>query len=198
MRATLAVLAITTAAGCALLSPPADNDVVTAMLDKMPSELPRAAPGTASVLVLTPETRPVYDTTQMAYTVRPHEVAYFSRHRWGETPSHMLQTLLVKTLETTGHFAVVLAPPYAGRYSYALRTEILELTQDFTAEPAALRISLRLQLSHGASGGTIATREISISEPMRHRTPSAGVIAANDASARALQEAAGFVVQNAP
>jgi cholesterol transport system auxiliary component len=195
MRAALAALAVA-AAGCALLAPPADSNVTTAMLDKMPGDLPRGEPAAASLLVLAPETKPVYDTTQMAYTARPHEVAYFSRHRWGETPSQMLQSLLVKTLEATGRFSAVLSPPYTGRYSYALRTEILELTQDFTSEPAALRISLRLQLSSTAADGSIATREISIREPLRQKTPSAGVAAANDAAARALREAAGFVLQN--
>lgn len=198
MRAALAALAVAAAAGCALLSPPADSDVTTAMLDKMPGEVPRGEPGAASVLVLPPETRPVYDTTQMAYTVRLHEVAYFAHHRWGETPSKMLQALLVKTLEATGHFDAVLTPPYAGRYRYALRTEILELTQDFTSEPPALRLALRLQLSGEAADAAIVTREISVNEPMRDKSPAAGVTAANNASAQALQEIAGFVLHNTP
>ncbi len=198
MRVALAAIAVTTVAGCALLSPPADGDVTTAMLDKMPSEVTRGEPRAASLLVLPPETPPVYDTTQMAYTVRPHEIAYFSRHRWGETPSHMVQSLLVRTLEATGRFSVVLAPPYTGRYSYSLRTEILELTQDFTAEPPALRLSLRLQLSSEGANGKTVTREISIQEPMQAKTPGAGVIAANEATAKALQEVAGFLLQNTP
>src|SRR5258706_1141454 len=134
----------------------------------------------------------------MAYTVRPHEIAYFSRHRWGETPSHMVQSLLVRTLEATGRFSVVLARPYTGSYSYSLRTEILELTQAFTAEPPALRLSLRLQLSSEGANGKTVTREISIQEPMQAKTPGAGVIAANEATAKALQEVAGFLLPKKP
>lgn len=197
---TVRVFAITlgmaSVAGCALLSPP-DTKGVTAVLSKMPAELPRRESRPVTLLVLPPDTNPVYDTTQMAYTLRPYEVAYFRDHQWGETPSQMLHPMLVRTLESTGYFSVVLKPPYAGRYTYALRTEILELTQDFTSEPAVLRLSLRLQLTDDATGRLAATKEISLREPMQQKTPYAGVLAANEAIAKALQEAARFVLEKA-
>ncbi len=184
------------AAGCALLSPPAPEDT-TALLGKMPAEIPRRDPGALTLLVFPPDTSPVYDTAQMAYTVRPYEVAYFSRHRWGDTPPRMLQPLLLRTLERTGYLGAVVTPPYAGRYAYALRTEIVELVQDFTAEPPALRLSLRVRLSEGATDRLVATKEISLREPMHARTPYAGVVAANEAGAAALREVAAFVLDKA-
>ena len=161
----------------------------------MPAEVPHRDPGAVTLLVFPPVTSPLYDTTQMAYTQRPYEVAYFSRNQWGETPSRMLQPLLVRTLETTGYFSAVLTPPHAGRYGYALRTEILQLTQDFTSDPPALQLSLRLQLTDGATGRLVATKEISAREPMQQKTPYAGVVAANEATAKALQQAAQFVLE---
>jgi len=184
------------AAGCAFLSPP-DAEPTTAVLSKMPTEVPRRNSRPITLLVFPPETSPVYDTTQMAYTLRPYEVAYFSRHEWGQTPSRMLQPLLVRTLEATGYFTAVLTPPYAGRYSYALRTEILQLTQDFTSDPAALQLSLRVQLTDNATGRLVATKEISVREPMQQKTPYAGVVAANEATAKALQQVAAFVLEKA-
>ena len=150
------------------------------------------------MLVLRPEARPVYDTMQMAYTLRPHHVAYFGRNQWGETPAQMLQPLLVRALEQTGHFSAVLAPPHAGAYTYALRTEIVELLQDFTQEPPVLRLVLRVRLSDGPSDRTLATREIALRETMREKAPYAGVVAANEAMARALRELAVFVLGQAP
>lgn len=192
----VAALAVTGLAGCALLSP-AESPVVTAVLQKMPVELPRREPRPVTLLVFPPEAKRSYDTTQMAYTVRPYQVAYFSRHRWVETPPQMLQSLLVRTLESTGYFAVILTPPSTGRYTYALRTELLELAQDFTTQPAELRLSLRLRLSDGAADRVVATRDISLREPMQEATPYAGVVAANDATAKALREAARFVLEKA-
>jgi cholesterol transport system auxiliary component len=69
--------------------------------------------------------------------------------------------------------------------------------QDFTSEPATLRLSLRLQLSDSATGRLAATKEISVREPMQQKAPYAGVVAANEAVAKALQEAARFVLEKA-
>jgi cholesterol transport system auxiliary component len=195
-KLTLAALLVTALAGCALLSPP-DTGITTARLEKMPVQIPRRDPGPVTVLVFSPEAKPTLQTTRMPYTVRPREVAYFSQHQWAGTPSQMLHPLLVKTLESTGTFKAVLTPPQTGRYTYALRTEILELTQDFTSEPAALLLSLRLRLSDDAANRVVAAKEISLREPMQQKTPSAGVIAANEATAKALLEVAKFVLEKA-
>lgn len=194
VRVIAASLAATLVSGCTLLSP-ANVEIKKEMLDKVPVELPQREAHAATLLVFPPETRPIYDTTQMAYTIRPYQVDYFGYHEWGATPSNMLQPLLVKTLENTHYFSAVLTPPYSGSYTYLLRTEILELNQDFTSEPAVLQLTLRFQLSDGAANRVIATGEISLHEPMQQKTPDAGVVAANNAVAKALQELARAVLE---
>jgi len=189
-----AMFAVTLVSGCTLLSP-ASLETKKEMLDKMPIELPQREAHAATLLVFPPETKPAFDTTQMAYTSRPYQIDYFSQHEWGAPPSQMLQPLLVKTLENTHYFSAVLTPPYSGSYTYSLRTEILELTQDFTSEPASLQLTLRFQLIDGTANRVIATREISLHEPMQQKTPYAGVVAANNAGAKALQELARFVLE---
>jgi cholesterol transport system auxiliary component len=190
-----AVLALSLA-GCALLAAPPPQSSKQ-MLNKMPTELPQRASNGAVLVVYPPQTRPVYDTTEMAYMTRPYEIAYFSRHEWAEPPAQMLQPLLVGTLQNTHFFRAVLTPPYAGRHSYALRTEIRELIADFTSEPAALHLSLKFQLTEGASGAVVATKDVSVREPMQQKTPYAGVVAGNDATAKALLELARFVLEKA-
>jgi cholesterol transport system auxiliary component len=192
----VAALAATSLPGCALLSP-ANVEMTTATLDKMPQQLPHLNAHPATLLVFPPEATAIYDTTRMAYTLRPYEVAYFSHHQWGEKPSRMLQTLLVRTLATTGYFSAVLTPPYTDSYTYALHTEILELVQDFTPEPPTLRLSLHLQLRDDVAGRLVATRDILLREPMQQKAPYAGVVAANEAMAKALLEIAAFVLEKA-
>lgn len=194
--AVVVALGVPTLAGCALLSP-ARVDPEKAVLSKMPLELPQQPTRAVTLLVLPPETTPIYDTTLMAYTTRAYHVGYFSRHEWAGRPAQMLQPLLVGALQRTHAFGAVLTPPHAGRYTYALRTEIIELMQDFTSEPATLRLSLRLQLSDDTANRVVAIKEISLREPMQQKTPYAGVVAANDAAAKALQEIAGFVLEMA-
>ena len=78
-----------------------------------------------------------------------------------------------------------------------LRSEILALTQDFTSEPAMLQLAIRFHLSREASSQVIATKELSVREPMRERNPHAGVVAANEAMAEILRELASFVIEKA-
>lgn len=189
---SLAALGIAICSGCALLAP-ANVETRTEMLAKTPLDLPEGKTRPATLLILAPETSAAYDTTRMAYAVRPYEIAYFSRTEWGETPSQMLHPLLVQTLQQTHYFSSVVTPPFTGHFTHTLRTEILALQQDFTSEPAALQLMLRVQLVAGGRDEILGTKEISVREPMRERTPRAGAVAANDATAKALKELAEFV-----
>lgn len=180
-------------AGCAL-APAADPPMTASLLDQVPADVPRRAVTGATLLVLPPQARPAIDSTQMAYTLRPHHLAYFAQNQWAETPPQMLQPLIVRTLEATGAFRAVLTTPPAGSDTLALQTEIVDLVQDFTSEPPVLRFSLRARL--GDDSRALATKEITVRETMQQKTPYAGVVAANAAVAQALRQLAGFVLDN--
>jgi cholesterol transport system auxiliary component len=191
-RLLLIALSVAAAAGCAALTP-ATIEPQKEMLTKLPVDLPERKMHPSTLLVLAPEATPVYDTTQMAYAIRPYQIAYFSRTEWGERPPQMMHPLLVRTLEKAGSFSAVVTPPFMGRHTHALRTEILALQQDFTSEPATLQLTLRVQLVAQATHQVLATKEIDVREPMREKTAHGGVVAANDAMAKALKEVAEFV-----
>jgi cholesterol transport system auxiliary component len=145
------------------------------------------------MLVVPPETSPAYDTTRMAYTVRPYEIGYFRDNEWAETPAQMLDELLVRTIRELGYFKAVLTTPADASASYRLQTTIVEILQDHTVKPPILRVALRVQL-FGASGQPIAERDIRRDSPLLEPTPYAGVIAANDATALALHEVAQLIL----
>jgi cholesterol transport system auxiliary component len=183
-------------ADCSLLAPH-KTKAEEALLDQLPSDLPHRDCNSDTLLVFPPQTAPVYDTMQMAYRTQPHQVAYFTEREWGETPAQMLYPLVVKTLENTHSFRAVLVPPYTGRYTSAVRTEILEMLQDFTAEPATLVLTLRIRLTDYETRQLSATKEVAVRQPMQQRTSQAGVIAANEATADALRQMASFVLEEA-
>jgi len=195
-RICLACIALVTFSlpGCSLLLPPRPEPI-KAILSEVPNEVPRERRHTASLLVLLPDIRPAYDTTRMAYSMKLYQLAYFRDNEWAETPAQMILPLLVQTLQRTGFFGAILTPPESGRTDYTLRTNILDLVQDYTVSPPVLRFAFRLQLL-GASGRLIAGREIAVQETMREATPYAGVLAANDVLAKALRMAAGFVLNS--
>jgi cholesterol transport system auxiliary component len=182
--------------GCALLSP-VKIDTKTSVLSNIPLDLPSETIHAATLLVLVPETEPMYATTQMAYTTRAYQIAYFRQNEWAETPSQMIQPLIVTTLRSTHYFSDVLSPPHFGRHTFALRTEILELKQDFTSEPAMLQLTMRFYLSREVTNQIISTKELSVREPMRERNPYAGVAAANEAIEKVLRELARFIIEKA-
>jgi cholesterol transport system auxiliary component len=183
-------------AGCTLFSP-VNVETKKHMLNDVPLDLPGERTGTATLLVLAPETVPLYATTQMAYSTQAYQIAYFSKNEWAETPSQMIQPLIVKTLRNTHFFSEVLSPPYVGGYTFALRSEILEFEQDFTSEPAMLQLTMRIDLIRGATNQLVASKELAVREPMTGRYPYAGVVAANEALSGLLRELAKFVVEKA-
>jgi cholesterol transport system auxiliary component len=183
-------------AGCTLFSP-VNIDTKRNVLNNVPLDLPNERTHPATLLVLIPETMPAYATTQMAYSTEAYQIAYFTKNEWAETPSQMIQPLIVQTLRNTHYFSEVLSPPYFGRHTFALRIEILELKQDFTSEPAMLKLAMRFALSSNATNRVVATKEMSVSQPMAGRNPYAGVVAANEAMANLLRELAQFVLQKA-
>jgi cholesterol transport system auxiliary component len=195
-RAALCALCFVLFSGCALFSP-VKIDTKQNMLNDIPLDLPSENTRSATLLVLIPETAPVYATTQMAYTTRAYQIAYFGQNEWAETPSQMIQPLIVKTLRNTHYFSEILSPPDFDRHTFALRIEILELKQDFTSEPAVLQLTMRFYLIREETNKVIATNELSVREPMSERNPYAGVVAANEAMAKLLRELAKFVVEKA-
>jgi cholesterol transport system auxiliary component len=182
-------------AGCAVMTPP-PPEPRKQVITQLPSGLPAGRAHTEPLLVHLPEANPIYDTTEMAYTVKPYQLDYFAKNEWGEKPAVMIHALLVQTLRNAG-FKDVQAPPPMGPYKYALRSELVELRQDFTADKPVLRLRMRFQLVDGASQKVKAAREFTEDQPMTEKSPYAGVLAANEATARMLKDAARFVMESA-
>lgn len=186
----------TLACGCAMLKP-AEAEPRKQVLTQVPGDLPSARPLAATLLVHVPEAKPLYDTTQMAYMEKPYQLDYYSRNEWGDKPTQMIHALLLQTLRNAGYFKEVLAPGHLGPHKYALRSELIELRQDFTTGTPTLRLAMRFQLVDGATNQVKASRELTASEPMKEKSPYAGVVAANEATARILKDAARFALESA-
>ncbi len=181
---------------CTLFSP-VNIDIKKHELNNIPLHLPTERTHEATLLVLVPEAIPAYATTQMAYSTQAYQIAYFAKNEWAERPSQMIQPLIVKTLRSTQFFSEVLSPPYFGGHTFVLVSEILELKQDFTSEPAMLKLAMRIDLIRGATNQVVASKEFAVREPMQGRSPYAGVVAANEALPKLLRELVEFVTEKA-
>lgn len=182
--------------GCALLTP-VKTDTTTYVLNGIPANLPRQAAHSETLLVLVPEAAPLYATRRMAYSTQAFQIGYFNESEWALAPAQMIQPLLVETLRSTAYFSEIASSPPLGRHTLALRTEILELKQDFSSEPATFQAAMRFSLHRGTTHQLVASKEVSVSEPMRGRTAYAGVVAANVAIEKLLRALAVFATSNA-
>ncbi len=170
---------------CSFFSPVTMEAQTKYVLNTVPS-VPSKKTHKITLLVQAPETQQTYNTTLMAYTIKPHQVAYFSKNQWAEKPSQMFQPLLVRTLQKTHFFHAIVTPLMPGHSDYVLSTQILELLQDFTQYPAMLRLTVNVQLTRSSTNQVIASQLFTEQQPMVYRAPYSGVIAANRATENIL------------
>jgi cholesterol transport system auxiliary component len=182
--------------GC--LSPIKSGPDNSYLINTLPKSTAKKREHNSILLVAPTDTVPAYNTTQMAYTNKPYQLAYFAENRWADTPTQMITPLIVEALQNSNYFRAVITPPYAGHYDYALGTQIITLKQDFTQQPAVMRLTLRAQLNRVATGQLIANKQFNITVPLQQKTPYYGVIAANQATSTMLQELTSFVTTHLP
>lgn len=159
---------------------------------------PRApAPGAPSLVVDVPRAAAGYDSRRMLYLRRPHELEAFAFHEWVDTPAQMLAPLLVRALQASAGFRVVLLAPSAAVGAWRLETELIRLHQDFGAQPSQVRLSLRAVLLDSATRQVVAWREFDTSVAAAADDPVAGVRAAHEATQRVLAAVAVFAAEQA-
>lgn len=192
MRIIILLLSVWMLTSCSLLSP-VPTPANTYVLNTIPCNVSKHRTHSTILLVLPTESRPIYNTTLMAYSKSPYAISYFSVNEWAETPAQMLQPLIIQTLQDTHYFRAVVGTNEGGRADYQLSTQLLRLKQDFMTHPSVVRLGVRAQLSR-VGGRIIATKDFCAVVPVPQETPYGGVIAANKATACVLAQIAEFCV----
>lgn len=180
---------------CAPLQPTAGPS--TYVLDARLAPVPRKPARDAAVAVSPPRARPGFDTAQMAYVRRPHEIEYFAKNRWADTPARMLAPLLVQALDQSGGFRAVAQAPGAVSAELRLEVEIVRLLQDFADRPSRVRFTIRAQVIDAGSRQVLATREFDEVETAPDDDAYGGVVAANRALERLLRQVVDFTAEQA-
>ncbi len=191
--ATTLVLALLTGCGASLLPKPAPAPALYG-LDDGASVLGRAPapPGAASLLVNQPRAASGLDTRLMAYQRQPQRIEYYTASEWLDTPARLLAPLLVRAIEGSNAFGVVLLAPAAANARWRLDTEILRLQQNFGAGPSQVRMTLRAVLVDTQSRTVFATREFDASLPATSDDAAGGAAAAQRAALQLAQALAEF------
>ncbi len=141
-----------------------------------------------------PHASPGFDTSQMAYVVRPYALDYFAKNRWADAPPRMLGPLLARALEQTGSFRAVVQAPSVVPADLRLNVDLIRLQQNFQARPSRIELTLRAQLIDVHGKRVLATGFFDEAETARSEDAYGGVSAANVALERILERVADFCV----
>jgi cholesterol transport system auxiliary component len=198
LRSTLvpAALATLALAGCTLLPPPGappPSLFVLAPASEGAAPPDASAPG---IEIAPPGARPGFDGPRIAYVTRAFEIQFFARHQWLEAPARMLAPLLAEALERGGRFQAIQGGE-SGASALRLETEIVALQQEFTAQPSRVRFTLRARLLDPSERRVLGNSVFEAVEPSASEDPYGGVVAANRAVARALEQLADWCAAKA-
>lgn len=147
-----------------------------------------AQPGVQGVLVVgLPQAEAGFEQPRMAYLQRPYEVSYYATNVWVDAPARMLTPLLVRSLEATGLWRVVVSMPTVVRGDYRLDVSGLVLQQEFLQQPSRTRLQLRAQLLDMKDQRVLGVRSFEALEPASSDDAYGGVQAANRAVTHLLE-----------
>ena len=178
--------------GCSMLSPVKVDPINKYMINTVPC-VHKTHSHPVSLLVLPPETGPLYNTPEMAYSLYPYQVDYFVKNQWAAQPTQMLHPLIVQTLQNTQFFSVVTGVG-SSKHDYVLATQLLELRHIFRRCDSYIKLKVRAQLIDNDTNDVFGVRQFCITEKAPCCTPYGGVIAANRATGRMLASMAPFVI----
>lgn len=145
-----------------------------------------------TLLVSKPHAAPGFDSVNMAYVRHPHEIEYFTKHQWAETPAKMLWPLLVDNLEKQSGYRSVIPAAGLVKGDVRLDLEIVQLQQEFSVPKSRINIKLRVQLIDQNTYRVLATQTFEGTEITPSEDPYGGVIAANRALKPLLRQIADF------
>ncbi len=180
--------------GCTGLRAPQVDSTHLYVLDARPAIKATQVKRNLVLAVGMPRARAGFDTPQMAYLRQPHELNYFVTNRWTDTPSRMLGPLLAQALEQTGSFRAVVQAPGLVPSDIRLDTELIRLQQDFATQPSRIQLTLRAQLVDVAGKKVIAVKLFDETENAASDDAYGGVIAANRALQRVLDQLSDFCI----
>ncbi|MEO8544413.1 MAG: ABC-type transport auxiliary lipoprotein family protein [Burkholderiaceae bacterium] len=185
--------------GCSVLQPSGKPPPHFYALGPAPGVSPQVAPqpmpsnaAAPTLLVLAPGAAAGFDSQRIIYIRQDHRIEYFAHNEWVDTPSRMLQGLLVEAMARSGVFSAVSPASGAAGGDIRLDTEIVRLQHEFQSQPSQVRFTLRATLVDDRSRRVLAWHEFDTVVPAANDDPYGGVTAASKAVQETLQQLATF------
>lgn len=184
--------------GCSIMKPvpthPTNTYELTA-LATVKQKQPKAT--AASLFINNTLTSPGYETSGIAYSKTPYQLAYFSRNRWIAPPAQLINKSLVNSFQQAGYFKYIVTPPYIEQHDLRLDTRLVELKQDLQTQPSQVIIKLQAQLIDVKTQQIIASKQFTVTKPISQNNPQAVVMATNEELTQLLNQLILFCIKYA-
>jgi cholesterol transport system auxiliary component len=184
-----------TLSACSVFSPVKSESPTTYLITSTPYPAMNRKNNNVTLLVSAPEGNAIYNTSSIAYTTHPYQIGYFVKSAWAETPTQMLQPLIVRTLQRTHYFHQVGTSSSLNQYGYILNTHLIQLEQDFSRVPHVVHLVLRAEVINVSNNQILGSKEFTVDELITRNDTYTGVIATNHAVSRVLNQLANFTVK---
>lgn len=183
---------------CSSLQPVKQPVINTYILDGVSRQQFNISSTQLTLLVSNVTASSGYETSDLLYIDRPHQLKSFSKSKWISPPAKMILPLLVQSLRNSQRFRAVVFSPYSGIADMRLDVHLLKLQHEFFKRPSQVRMSLQIDLINNATSKVIVSRRFEVVKEARYDNPYGGVIAANVATTALLENTVSFVVKNTP
>jgi len=98
------------------------------------------AQATLDIVVAEPAAAPGLATDRIAVVHPDRRLEYYSAARWGSTAAHVMQSLVVATLQNQGPFRSVTAAPAGTAATHLLDFELRDFQAEYTRDGAAPQV----------------------------------------------------------
>lgn len=194
----LSLSSLTLTGGCEALKPVVSSHPNIYTLSNAPGTVIPARPEarasvTAPTLIISPPHAAAgFDSKRIIYVRQTDQLEYFAQNEWIDTPARMLAPLIVSAIESSGAFRAVVKTPSTAAGEMRLDIEILRLQHEFLSTPSQVRFTLRAYLVENKTRRVIASREFDAAVSAASEDPHGGVVAANRAVQRVLEDLSAF------
>lgn len=149
--------------GCSAISAVSSATAELDVLELRSPAQPAAARQRADhVIIELPTTTGALDTDRIMIRPNALQAQYLSDVRWGDPAPVMLQTLMVRSLESTNAFAYVGRRPLGAGGDFAVLTELLDFQAELDAggETATIRLAMTARILREDDLAIVATRSL--------------------------------------
>jgi ABC-type uncharacterized transport system auxiliary subunit len=152
------------------------------------------APYPVTLLLGPITTSHLYRDDWIVYTSKGQAMGMYEYHRWAESPSEMIDDVLLRELQVSGRFEHVDPLRSDTRGDYILRGRLYDL-REISENSLAARVSFEFELRDSKTGTTVWSRYYSHDEPVDGKDVTAVVAAMDRNVQNGLREVVGNLEQ---